>query len=451
MSKRKMITFIAAIMVVTSVPGSIFAAEGENSSTESVQETVTEVNAPSIFTAFKDITNHWGKADIVNAATKGYVNGYVDGTFKPNQDVSRAEFIKMVVSAIGFALEQQQGSGPWYKPYIEAAFINDVIKGSEYGDYNVAMTRLEMARAAVRAAGLTATSDGEYMLIATKNGLIHGTGKGKLDIQATTTRAQSVVIIERILKVRAGEVLPVDEEAIKNAEDLANAKLDPWGRVIRTTNLPKNAQDFSYILAEIPNEMYEMPYDDSLAFSGIYSLKTSKTRLTDDYIKYDKLFIDKSVKKIEDYFDLILNIDYQTIDYSWANEVQALLSKDGTSDLARKNRLNKMKKYVDWVKKNKIVTKGSVKAEPSMLYEFGDIYMRSSFEFTIVSAPKAAFNWDDHLLEWSIFYDQTWNMSFIKNKVGVKFKGYTDISLRNDGYYRLWSDGVDISDHYKLL
>ncbi|WP_425464376.1 S-layer homology domain-containing protein [Paenibacillus anaericanus] len=450
-------------MVVTSIPGSIFATEGENSSTESVQEAVTEVTAPSIFTAFTDITNHWGKADIVNAATKGYVNGYVDQTFKPNQAVSRAEFIKMAVSAIGFTLEQREG--PWYTSYVEAAFINNVINESEYIDYNVAMTRLEMARAAVRAAGLTATTDGEYMVIATKNGLIHGTGKGNLDMLATTTRAQSVVIIERILKVRAGETLPVDEEAIKNAEDLANAKLDPWGRVIRTTNLPKNAQDFQYILADIPNEMYEMPYDDSLAFSGIYSLKTNKMT---NYLEYDKSFIDRAVKNTEDYFDLILNIDYQKIDYSWANEVQALLSKDGTSDLARKNRLNKMKKYVDWVKKNKIVTKGSVKAEPSMLYEFGYLYMRNSFEFTILSAPKAylymrnsfeftilsapkaAFNWEDHLLDWSIFYDQTWNMSFIKNKVGVEFKGYMDITLIGD-YFRLSSGGADISDHYKLL
>ena len=40
----------------------------------------------------------------------------------------------------------------------------------------------------------------------------------------------------------------------------STAHVDPSGRLIRTTNLPKNASKYPYILQDIPNEMYEMPF-----------------------------------------------------------------------------------------------------------------------------------------------------------------------------------------------
>ncbi|WP_152392603.1 S-layer homology domain-containing protein [Paenibacillus guangzhouensis] len=442
MSKRKMIAFLAAAMVITSVQGSIFA-EGENLSTESVQGAETEVKVPNVFTAFKDIANHWGKMEIINAATKGYVNGYEDKTFKPDHSVSRVEFIKMAVTALGLPLEVE--ANPWYWPYFYAAQKSNVIGDKEYpaNGYNDPMTRIEMAKVAVRSAGLTATTDGEYMVLATKNGLIHGTGKGQLDMYETTTRAQSVVIIERILKVRDGEKLPVDEAAIKKAEDFAAAKLDPWGRAIRTTNLPKNAKDFPYILEDIPNEMYEMPYKQI----KIFSITTSAQNYLDGF---GIARANKASKNIKDYFDHVLNIDYRTIDYKWAEELHKSLSLEGKNQYSINERLRNLKKYVDWVKKYKIVTKGSVQPEPSMVYRQGFNKMRSKFDFTIVSAPKEAFSdWDDHFFEWSIFWNQVLNPPFNSKSVGVRYQGYTNIALTADD--RLSGYGEDITYDYKLI
>lgn len=45
---------------------------------------------------FKDINGHWAENDIKKAAKKGWVNGYPDNTFKPNQYISRAEVMAMV-------------------------------------------------------------------------------------------------------------------------------------------------------------------------------------------------------------------------------------------------------------------------------------------------------------------------------------------------------------------
>jgi hypothetical protein len=45
---------------------------------------------------FSDIAGHWAENDIAFAAKIGWVNGYPDGTFKPNEPITRAEFITLV-------------------------------------------------------------------------------------------------------------------------------------------------------------------------------------------------------------------------------------------------------------------------------------------------------------------------------------------------------------------
>jgi hypothetical protein len=46
--------------------------------------------------SFSDIEGHWAESDINYAAAIGWVNGYPEGTFKPNQNITRAEFMTLV-------------------------------------------------------------------------------------------------------------------------------------------------------------------------------------------------------------------------------------------------------------------------------------------------------------------------------------------------------------------
>jgi len=46
--------------------------------------------------SFSDIAEHWAEADILCAAEIGWVNGYLDGTYKPDQPITRAEFMNLV-------------------------------------------------------------------------------------------------------------------------------------------------------------------------------------------------------------------------------------------------------------------------------------------------------------------------------------------------------------------
>lgn len=53
-------------------------------------------NAQAATTQFSDVkSTHWGASAITKAVSKGYVDGYTNGTFKPDASVTRAEFLKM--------------------------------------------------------------------------------------------------------------------------------------------------------------------------------------------------------------------------------------------------------------------------------------------------------------------------------------------------------------------
>ena len=55
-----------------------------------------KIPAKEIDSMFTDIENHWDKEYILNIAQKGLMNGYTDGTFKPDEYPTRAELAKVL-------------------------------------------------------------------------------------------------------------------------------------------------------------------------------------------------------------------------------------------------------------------------------------------------------------------------------------------------------------------
>ena len=45
---------------------------------------------------FTDISGHWAEAEIERAATLGWINGYEDGTFRPDAEITRAEAMTLI-------------------------------------------------------------------------------------------------------------------------------------------------------------------------------------------------------------------------------------------------------------------------------------------------------------------------------------------------------------------
>ena len=48
-----------------------------------------------------DYEGHWSSEYIVKAKDRGWMNGYEDGTFRPNKSITRAEFYVMLWRALG--------------------------------------------------------------------------------------------------------------------------------------------------------------------------------------------------------------------------------------------------------------------------------------------------------------------------------------------------------------
>lgn len=58
-------------------------------------------------TRFSDTRNHWASLFIEALATKRILNGYPDGTFRPNNSVNRAEFAAIVAAVFNVSVKRQ--------------------------------------------------------------------------------------------------------------------------------------------------------------------------------------------------------------------------------------------------------------------------------------------------------------------------------------------------------
>jgi hypothetical protein len=170
---------------------------------------------------FPDTNNHWGRNSINAAVDLGYVDGYPDGTFKPDSSVSRAEFVKLVIDALKYMKGEVVSGSNWYKPYLEAAVTNGLTKDGELPTdaLNDPISREEMSRVAVRSTGENTDDNLKWMYLATSKGIIQGMDdQGTLGEDQPTTRAQAITVIDWLLKLKAGEKLAIDKYAVSAAE-----------------------------------------------------------------------------------------------------------------------------------------------------------------------------------------------------------------------------------------
>lgn len=77
-------------------------------------------------TDFNDIKNHWAKDTIEKWKDKGIISGYPDGTFKPDNSVTRAELAKIL--ELAFDLQEKTAinyddvkAENWYYSYLESS------------------------------------------------------------------------------------------------------------------------------------------------------------------------------------------------------------------------------------------------------------------------------------------------------------------------------------------
>lgn len=246
--RRLLTIFLAAIMVLTAVP------------------------LASAAVRFSDVPqSHWAYKAITEMAERGIIKGYNDGKFRPNNEVTRAEFAKIMIAAAEIDMNGNKSQtfvdvprSHWAFNYVEHAkpYLTGYKSGSRYyykpdedavrEDIAVALVRL-LGYSRSKKADLSVISkfrDDEkispalrpYVAIAVQTNLIKGDNNGYFRPQDEITRAEAASLIYRALIEKEDDdetkvvfpdtgkpQEPDDDDLPKSVSDsFSDAKLSNW-------------------------------------------------------------------------------------------------------------------------------------------------------------------------------------------------------------------------------
>lgn len=167
-----------------------------------------------------DISGHWAEDTILKWIEDGLADGYSDGTFRPNRDITRAEFMKLVNNTFGFVEETEIV----YTDVIESQWYFDTVKKAQAAGYidgyddgtlrpNNPITREEVATIITRIMKLEENEEmverfkdkdsikwsRGYVGAVAKAGLMEGYDDGTFRPQRNITRAEAVYALNNIL------------------------------------------------------------------------------------------------------------------------------------------------------------------------------------------------------------------------------------------------------------
>jgi hypothetical protein len=186
---------------------------------------------PDINTGFKDIGAHWAKAEIDQAVAMKLVNGKDDETFAPDDNITRAEFIALIARSSKPSEKEYTttfsdvNKDDWFSGYVQTALDNEMISSDNNFRPNDLITREEMTKIIINSylkSSGKQLQDGEqkrfidntdiaewavaYVNEANALGLVKGDSEGKFAPKDHATRAQSTVVILRLIKILNGGV-----------------------------------------------------------------------------------------------------------------------------------------------------------------------------------------------------------------------------------------------------
>ncbi len=183
-------------------------------------------------TTMADLDGHWAKDYVQRLVNLGAINGYPDGTFRPNNTISRAAFIKVLCGVMDMKpIEKsyfEDTDGHWASGYIAAAveaglirmedflFVSDDTTVGYYYHPDQNITREEIAVISTRALGdeFKAINSGKsnfadssqiqeynqgYVSVCVEQGIINGYPDNTFGPLKGATRAEASVVIGRII------------------------------------------------------------------------------------------------------------------------------------------------------------------------------------------------------------------------------------------------------------
>jgi len=181
---------------------------------------------------FLDVANHWAKAAVNDMGSRMVIDGTGGNLFSPDRDITRAEFAAIVVRGLGLKLEKgptafsDVTTSDWFSSAINTAYAYQLIGGFEDGTFrpNDKITREQAMTILARAMTITglkaklsaqseettlrpyedATNVSGWALSSVADsvqaGLVSGRSAAKLAPKAHITRAEVATTIQRLLQ-----------------------------------------------------------------------------------------------------------------------------------------------------------------------------------------------------------------------------------------------------------
>ncbi len=173
--------------------------------------------------SFIDVDGHWAEEEICFLYSEGIIQGYSDKNFSPNNEVTRAEFLKISLLNVGYTVYAVQSAsftdvnpGDWYYQYVTFARSKGFVSGYSDGSFhpNDSITRAEAVTMIMdiaeiinyeaynfesRFSDVTSTDwFADAVAAATEYGIVGGYGDGTFRPNSNLTRAEAAVIAQRV-------------------------------------------------------------------------------------------------------------------------------------------------------------------------------------------------------------------------------------------------------------
>lgn len=179
------------------------------------------ISATALAAIPSDIGGHWAQGTIIQWTSNGYIAGYPDGTFKPDNSITRAEFVVLVNKAMGYndrgnAYFSDVSASHWAYAEIMKGVEAGYITGNGDGTFrpDAPVTRQEAAVMISKILGLgqdfaSAAKYADYRYIpswaagyvgaVSKAGIMTGYPDGDFKSDRVLTRAESVVSLDKTM------------------------------------------------------------------------------------------------------------------------------------------------------------------------------------------------------------------------------------------------------------
>ena len=212
----------------------------------------------TVFAAtFTDVDGHWAESSIERWTEEEVVNGYEDNTFKPENNVTRAEFVAMIVRMLqptetaDLAAYNDVDADAWYYDAMSKAVAMELVEGYSNNTLKPTanITRQEamvilnrvLELAASKEASVEKFSDAkdiadwaeDAILAFVENGYVNGYEDGTVQPKALITRAEAAKLLNKAIgliiredgeydlsKVEGSVIVLAEKVELKNAENV---------------------------------------------------------------------------------------------------------------------------------------------------------------------------------------------------------------------------------------